>query len=1298
MTRSKLSFLAAAWLLAAYQVEAGPIATAADNAATSSELASLGGLLQALGAGVIGNGALLYPTAASSHQRAEAEILASDTATRVFKKVKSILKEGGINDDEDGGEESAKSVTYLVKPALIFHKEELPPPNPLAGNVLPLPGGALLYTPTPTAGANGEATSGPAASIKAAYGNLFAASPYTPSYTLNKPHAAVIVEEVTDMLSLKSMQQRLEDAGEDDEEEDEEEDEYGRKKKGKKNVKFVSLETIDSTSAFINPFTRADFPFGLMTPPAVPTQSKKESEEPKTSTRKTIKKMLSAKPTSTAASSTSAQINASLGKDGGITIVANNLAQATSSTVAPGTTIIIPPASLTSSASNASSASSSASPASSSVSIHEDSSRNDDVKANEVGRMAHTSPAMPDMGDGTSVKGNRRDAATCDPLASSGMSSMSGITDLAQATNMRDAMESPVGTVGSSTEWHAESSATQASASEVPKHRKMHIVRVFEVKKNKSSLISGSSSSAQSSSSSGEHIQKRDIMPLYDSPESTSMLEANPMDTPMLAETYSTELIAPNTYPPNTYPEPARMAPTVSNWQRMIKESANDNDSESDSDDEQGSKKLDSDAEKVRDILSMSKDNVSPTATDASASSSSASVESTGTASAESSSASVESSSASVESTGTASAESSSASVNSSSVSAESSSASVESSSVSAESTGTASVESSSVSGDVKVEAASASTSASGNSASASTSASGDSASASSSAQSTKATAQSTSSVSAQSTSSVSAQSSSATAHSTSSVSAKKSGTAMTSSTSHAANSSSRSLSIEDIGAQETSVEKGSASEEAESDKKSESDSDSDSEGESGVEKHNADERDASEEGDSESSDNESEIAKNEDSDDEEASPRTKVGSKERLAIVPIGTEGDSLMAIQRVAALGLREAEKAVEEFEKHSDAPEIEALTTQDEKPAMTSSASELAATQSIAAAEALASRSVASALSVAMSSLGQRASESASQSPVRAAAHKDRDDDSDDDKDDDDEKDEKRSKKEDSDDDDEDSDNDKGKSANSDDDTDDDSDSGSDKKSRRKKSGDGKQARGEFDKEANAARKAVSDAAAESAQQAVKATATELDAMATDSASADGDKAERRALSEAASESIQQAVKVTATELDNAAATDSAMTDGSAVGRDVASASEDDMEFETNKGVNSDGEEVQFVTQLVADERQDKAERAKVNESPSIVVMASIDEEYEEDYYTKPHASGARRSAHASDNASDAIVPSRVQRNAVHAMNDVDDVYDEGDKVVRGVEPTPDLSIIKESQNRAINIGLGNLRRHV
>ncbi|KAJ2714769.1 hypothetical protein H4R19_001557, partial [Coemansia spiralis] len=165
MARAAGSLIAVAWLLAANQAAAGPIAAAGDAGAASSELASIGGLLQALGAGVIGNGALLYPTAASSHQREESEILASDTATRIFKKVKSILKDGGLNEDENGDDES-KSVTYLIKPAMIFHKEEVPPPNPLAGNVLPLPGGALMYTPSPTAAGNGEPTSGPAASIK----------------------------------------------------------------------------------------------------------------------------------------------------------------------------------------------------------------------------------------------------------------------------------------------------------------------------------------------------------------------------------------------------------------------------------------------------------------------------------------------------------------------------------------------------------------------------------------------------------------------------------------------------------------------------------------------------------------------------------------------------------------------------------------------------------------------------------------------------------------------------------------------------------------------------------------------------------------------------------------------------------------------------------------------------------------------------------------------------------------------------------------------------------------------------
>ncbi|KAJ2185401.1 hypothetical protein GGH18_004401, partial [Coemansia sp. RSA 530] len=85
MARITVSIVATAWLLAATQVAAGPIAAAGEPAA-SSEPASLGGLLQALGADAIGNGEALYPTGASSHQREESEIMASDTMTRVLKK------------------------------------------------------------------------------------------------------------------------------------------------------------------------------------------------------------------------------------------------------------------------------------------------------------------------------------------------------------------------------------------------------------------------------------------------------------------------------------------------------------------------------------------------------------------------------------------------------------------------------------------------------------------------------------------------------------------------------------------------------------------------------------------------------------------------------------------------------------------------------------------------------------------------------------------------------------------------------------------------------------------------------------------------------------------------------------------------------------------------------------------------------------------------------------------------------------------------------------------------------------
>ncbi|KAJ2273418.1 hypothetical protein J3F81_002666 [Coemansia sp. RSA 371] len=476
MARITVSIVATAWLLAATQVAAGPIAAAGEPAA-SSEPASLGGLLQALGADAIGNGEALYPTGASSHQREESEIMASDTMTRVLKKVKSILKEGGINDNEDDEDES-ESVTYLIKPAMIYHKEELP------ANGLPLPGGALMNTPTPTAPNSNEATTGPAASIKDAHGNLFAASPYTPSYTLAKPHAAVIVEEITDMVSLKSSLQRLEDKGVDvdDESDSEDEDDYGQKRK--KSIEIVSLETIDSTSAVVNPFTQADFPLGLMTPPmpATPTPTP-------TNSRKTIKKTVSAK--------TSDQIRASIGKDGGITVVNNAVPSAT----AQGSTIVIP-ASFLQSLSTHAPKSSSAAPESSAHEESKSEEKGNDLKANKATRMAHKHSTAQATNSGNTQATGLRDEATFDPLKATSLDPLmatSAISTLASLASETALSVSPTVTVGSTDE-HLES-ATDSS-----KRRKMRIVRVYEVKKSK-----GASATAESTG-----VHKRDMMPVFD--------------------------------------------------------------------------------------------------------------------------------------------------------------------------------------------------------------------------------------------------------------------------------------------------------------------------------------------------------------------------------------------------------------------------------------------------------------------------------------------------------------------------------------------------------------------------------------------------------------------------------------------------------------------------------------------------------------------------------------------------------------------------------------------------------------
>ncbi|KAJ2783995.1 hypothetical protein H4R18_001387 [Coemansia javaensis] len=1160
MARASVSLIAVAWLLAANQAMAGPIATAGDG---SSELASIGGLLQALGAGVIGNGALLYPTSAASHQRDESEILASDTATRVFKKVKSILKDGGLNEDENGDDES-KSVTYLIKPAMIFHKEELPPPNPLAGNVLPLPGGALMYTPSPTAAANGEPTSGPAASIKAAYGNLFAASPYFPSYTLNKPHAAVIVEEITDMISLKSAQQRLGEVGEEDEDSDDDEDEFGRKRKGKKPMKIISLETIDSSSTFINPFTRPDFPFGIMTPQAAPTPT----PEAKNS-RKTIKKTLSKQ------TATEDHVRASVGKDGGITVINNQPV-----TTAQGTTIVIPAASLqatsTSGAAAASSSSSSAALAessrsesaasSSSSAAHEESasSHDEDLHPNEVTRVAHGHKAS-ESGKGyaasaTHAKGVRREAATSyDPLAAETPTggAMADLANIAAETEVRD-MASPTVTVGSTTS-HAEAAQTESA-----KRRKMRIVRVYEVKKNKSATATVSVEKTITD------LYKRDFMPVYD----------------------STAYVA----------SPGHM------------QKGGDNDADEDAD---GDFDMDG-ASEAEQSEGPASDAASDAALDGASPATRAESNGSSTMSAESSSASPVSTTAAAQ-TAAAAKKEKSASEAAVPSPAEASSSTAAAEAVAAETTGTKDADAarSTVSKALSIETIGAAGSTISNEEAAAT----------------------------------------ATVQTTASPDAKSA---------------------------ESSASKDEKSADSD-DSDEDSESDSDDEPASGKGK----ERDSEEEDDDDESESDNESKKPKEDD-------TKAKGKSRMSLV-VRSRDDPMAAIQRVAALGMREAEKAVMDYEQHSDVGNIEVLTTDDARPNLDASTSAILS-PSASSIERAAKASPRPERATSAKDGAADLDREAVARPAKPARRprKDRDSDSDSDTDDDD----------------------------SDSDTDDDED-GKGKKRRphssTKTSAPSKETGAAADRAANKdagmnmsvdvspASEPVSPASSSSTLAEKKVAATKKD---------DNDAEARKALSEAAAESARQAAEIETTHIEAAMSEaesgfnhgsgiergamaslfnhedddDDVSASGAAVasGRAASGASEDDYEFETDASANSDGEEVELLTKIMSDAA---AKKSKVVESPSIVVMASIDEEYEEEFFSDSHTSVHKSTARTTTFEKAAPSVTRVQRNAVDDDNDGAD-----EKAVRGAEPTPDVSVLRESQNRAINIGMGNLRRHV
>ncbi|KAJ1732054.1 hypothetical protein LPJ72_003625 [Coemansia sp. Benny D160-2] len=1258
MARTTLSLIAAAWLLAATQVNAGPIAAAEEPAATNSELASLGGLLQALGAGVIGNGALLYPTAQSSHQRAENEILASDTATRVLKKVKSILKDGGINDDENGDDES-KSVTYLVKPALIFHKEELPPPNPLAGNVLPLPGGALMYTPSPTAAPNSDPTSGPAASIKAAYGNLFAASPYTPSYTLNKPHAAVVVEEVTDLISLKSSLQRLEEAGEDvDDDDSDDEDNFGRKKKYKKPIKFETLEFVESSSTFVNPFTRADFPFGLMTPQPTTTASSSS----KSSSHKTITKTVSAK-----SSSASDQLKASLGKDGGITVV-NNGASPSPTTTQQGTTIVIPASSLQAQSSAASSSSPAPAPESSqSSSASPQESKNEDLSANEVTRLAHmhksSSSANPDASKATSVKGIRRDAAIFDPLGeavSATEAAVSSSQSLLRSTNIEALVQqskesaSPSVTAGSSTasvdvlaEGTTSALAQTASAStEAHKHRKMRIVKVYEVKKNKSAATGTEVVSVATTKS--VEIHKRDVLPVYNE------------EPVYAANAYARETgvgVAGVDVPHyrNMYPVAASNAhDRVENVQRIYKDRDEIDDNEDDSDNE------DAESDKPEEVKSSNQSSSSASA--ASSSSSGAAEEKTAAEDDVVVETTVVENTTSPLSTASPASSASSASAESS----ESVSAKGESTSLAASSSATAVVAATTTVESSTTEVVKAD---------------------STSVESSKVSAESTtvaSAKSAETSASTSAKKSELKSMSIETIdtngealltTATPAGASDTAAAATATAAAASSTSVEGKSEASSSAEKKKGKGDSDSDDDSDSDSDSDSDDENASEKDNDDKDDSDEESDDDK-----------DSDNEGGSGRRKGGrSKARVAVkaMDINNKEDSLRALNRLAAFGMREAEKAVLDFEMHSEADQgVEILTTTDKAALGTE--------------EALATSTAE------VDPLAISAAPDFSTSPnlVRAAANKNADEESDEESDD---EENNNGNKKDS----------KSSGTESDDEENNDDSDDSDNES----SSDAAPKSDSVDIANTTVNSDSVDIASTTAKSENVSTASQLSSSKSQAVArtASEEEAEsrsaRKALEEALIESSRQAIELSLTEVETAVEGADDASDGvSGFARGFASdqeasdelesdldlvtnASDDDYEYETNSGVNSDGEAVEFVTQLVP---VDSKRKADMRESPSIVVMESIDEEYEED-----DVSETRKPATTTGfgiKAARSTGVAAVERDAPLAAGSVHDAADIEEPIVRGVEPIPDVSIIKESQNRAMNIGMGNLRRHI
>ncbi|KAJ1943890.1 hypothetical protein GGF37_002445, partial [Kickxella alabastrina] len=1154
---------------------------------------------------------------------------------------------------------------------------------------------------------------------------------------------------------------RMEEAGEDVSDDEDEDDDYSRKHRGKKNVNIVSLETIDPTSAFINPFTRADFPFGLMTPAPLPTVAPKKLDEEESISKKVEKKTIKkALPKPSTSASSSAQIRASMGSDGGITIINDGVMfTPSSSATTHGTTIIIPAASLQSS-SSPSPTSSSASPtpssselpatsfsSSSSLIIHEEASSNEDIKANEVLRFANmhhstSAPVKADLGGNTQAGSVRRDifATSNDPLTIAEptveMYVASSLSSLAMSADSNE-VASPAVTIGSSyasPETHADgitSADIGAHSLEVPKRRKMHIVHVYEVKKNKQS---GSAESVTIATSTSAMLRKRDMMPIYDIVAPiVGAAQASSVQTSMVLNTPYVDI-------------------RVNSMQRLQVDEEDDDDY-SDIEDDTGNME-EGESDVARDRLANSEFEKAASDVVAEQSSVESSAEPSIGSSVESAS---ESASLLLNAAPAATTDVTLSDVALSSVLAESSSISVESSSDKA---AVLSKSPRSITRKPRIVTVTET------SATAVTTLS-TAAVSSTSAVSTSATAVSTTAAISESTSVVA-----------DSTQAGKEGededededevvdaSEFNDPALATRNTSFKPLVIETISGDKiftatteasspigavTSADNNSddsadgsdISTEGDINTESDAESDSDSDNESDV-KRNAGDDSGSE------SDSDSEEKSNNEADAEAAQPKRHLANNPLT--VEEGEEGDfnPFHAIQRIAAIGLREAQQALKDYEMNSDVSDIEMLTTKDAKPAATvasiteavispvseaSTATEVNSVFDINAAPSstvsndsvAASSSSPLAETIVVSSVVANSTPASEPSPkaVRAAADKDSGSDKDSDKDS-----EKDSDNSDSDSDSDSDSNKRRKKANSDSDSDKDSDNDSDDEMTRplkkKKNSANRDERialpgnmnTDADLDNDAEDEALSEAAAESVNQVINQIASELDNVASDSVESDFGGVVRAFASED-NASEDNASEEDASDL-SGDASDEGDNDDNSEAKFADSISNLEFEYETNNGVNSDGEEVQFITQMVPEE---VLRKLNAKETPSIVFRDTIDEEYEEEYFASSRNMPAHNALVVAP-ANRVMIPTPVLKAAIptpapapvsighnvlvnsfelpatHLQRNVIDSMDSNpEKLVRGADATSDIGLIRESQNRAMNIGMGNLRRYV